>query len=38
MTQREAARHLGIRRTTLAYRELQLRRRFKAFMLATEEP
>jgi RNA polymerase sigma-70 factor (ECF subfamily) len=38
MTQREAASHLGIRRTTLAYRELQLRRRFKAFMLATEEP
>lgn len=33
MTQREAASHLGIRRTTLAYRELQLRRRFKAFML-----
>jgi RNA polymerase sigma-70 factor (ECF subfamily) len=38
MTQREAARHLGIRRTTLAYRELQLRRRFKAFMLSAEEP
>lgn len=38
MTQREAARYLGIRRTTLAYRELQLRRRFKAFMLSAEEP
>jgi RNA polymerase sigma-70 factor, ECF subfamily len=38
MTQREAALHLGIHRTTLAYRELQLRRRFKAFMLSTEEP
>jgi RNA polymerase sigma-70 factor (ECF subfamily) len=38
MTQREAARYLGIRRTTLAYRELQLRRRLKAFMLAAEEP
>jgi RNA polymerase sigma-70 factor (ECF subfamily) len=38
MTQREAARHLGIQRTTLAYRELQLRRRFKAFMLSAEEP
>jgi RNA polymerase sigma-70 factor (ECF subfamily) len=38
MTQREAASHLGIRRTTLAYRELQLRRRFKAFMLSTEDP
>ena len=38
MTQREAARHLGIRRTTLAYREMQLMRRFKAFMLSAEEP
>jgi RNA polymerase sigma-70 factor (ECF subfamily) len=38
MTQREAARHLGIQRTTLAYRELQLRRKFKAFMLSAEEP
>jgi len=38
MTQREAARFLGMRRTTLAYRELQLRRRFKAFMLEAEEP
>jgi RNA polymerase sigma-70 factor (ECF subfamily) len=38
MTQREAARYLGMRRTTLAYRELQLRRRFKEFMLAAEEP
>jgi RNA polymerase sigma-70 factor, ECF subfamily len=37
MTQREAARYLGIRRTTLAYRELQLRRRFKKFMLEAEE-
>jgi RNA polymerase sigma-70 factor (ECF subfamily) len=37
MTQREAARHLGIRRTTLAYRELQLRRRFKRFMLESED-
>jgi RNA polymerase sigma-70 factor (ECF subfamily) len=38
MTQREAARHLGIHRTTLAYRELQIRRRLKAFMLSAEEP
>jgi RNA polymerase sigma-70 factor (ECF subfamily) len=38
MTQREAAHHIGITRTTLAYRELQLRRKLKAFMLSTEEP
>jgi RNA polymerase sigma-70 factor (ECF subfamily) len=33
MSQREAARHLGMRRTTLAYQELQLRRRLRQFML-----
>jgi hypothetical protein len=38
MSQREAARYLGMRRTTLAYRELQLVRKFKAFMLEVEEP
>jgi RNA polymerase sigma-70 factor (ECF subfamily) len=38
MTQREAARHLGIRRTTLAYREMQIRRRLKKFMLEEEQP
>jgi RNA polymerase sigma-70 factor (ECF subfamily) len=36
MSQREAARHLGMHRTTLAYQELQLRRRLRRFMLAEE--
>jgi RNA polymerase sigma-70 factor, ECF subfamily len=38
MTQREAARHLGVHRTTLAYRELQIRRRLRRFMLEVEAP
>jgi RNA polymerase sigma-70 factor (ECF subfamily) len=36
LSQREAARCLGMRRTTLAYRELALRRRLRRFMLAEE--
>ncbi len=37
MSQREAAQYLGMRRTTLAYQELQLRRRLRIFMLETAE-
>lgn len=37
MSQREAARHLGMHRTTLAYQELQLRRRLRRFMLEEED-
>jgi RNA polymerase sigma-70 factor (ECF subfamily) len=33
LTQREAAGELGIQRTTLAYRELRIRRRLKRFLL-----
>jgi RNA polymerase sigma-70 factor (ECF subfamily) len=38
MSQREAARQLGMRRTTLAYQELQLRRRLRQFMLEADGP
>jgi RNA polymerase sigma-70 factor (ECF subfamily) len=37
MTQHEAARALGIHRTTLAYRELRIRRALRAFLLEEEE-
>jgi RNA polymerase sigma-70 factor (ECF subfamily) len=37
LTQHEAARALGIRRTTLAYRELRIRRALRAFLLEEEE-
>lgn len=36
MTQHEAASALGIRRTTLAYRELRIRRALRAFLLEDE--
>ncbi len=38
VTQREAARELGLRRTTLAYRELRIRRLLTQFLLRTEHP
>ena len=37
-SQREAARALGMRRTTLAYQEARLRRRLRRFVLRMEEP
>jgi RNA polymerase sigma-70 factor (ECF subfamily) len=36
--QREAARELGIRRTTLAYRELRIRRLLSRFLFRTKQP
>jgi RNA polymerase sigma-70 factor (ECF subfamily) len=38
MSQREAARALGIRRTTLAYREIRIRRELRKFLLEDESP
>lgn len=38
LTQHEAARALGLRRTTLAYRELRIRRALRAFLLEEEAP
>lgn len=38
MSQRDAARVLGIGRSTLAYRELRLRRRLRRFLLEDETP
>jgi RNA polymerase sigma-70 factor (ECF subfamily) len=38
MTQHEASRALGLRRTTLAYRELRLRRALRRFLLEDDEP
>ena len=38
VTQRDAARELGIRRTTLAYRELRIRRLLTRFLLRAEHP
>src|SRR5207249_4731294 len=37
LPQREAARRLGMRRTTLAYRELRIRRLLRKFFLEEEE-
>jgi RNA polymerase sigma-70 factor (ECF subfamily) len=37
MTQHEAARALGIRRTTLAYRELRIRRALRDFLLEDDD-
>jgi RNA polymerase sigma-70 factor (ECF subfamily) len=37
MTQHEAAHALGIRRTTLAYRELRIRRALRAFLLEEDD-
>jgi len=37
LSQREAARALGIRRTTLAYRELRIRRQLRKFLLDEED-
>jgi RNA polymerase sigma-70 factor, ECF subfamily len=36
LDQRAAARRLGMRRTTLAYREIQIRRRLRAFVLEAQ--
>jgi RNA polymerase sigma-70 factor (ECF subfamily) len=38
VTQRDAATELGIRRTTLAYRELRIRRLLTRFLLRAEDP
>jgi RNA polymerase sigma-70 factor (ECF subfamily) len=38
VTQRDAAKELGIRRTTLAYRELRIRRLLTRFLLRAEHP
>ena len=38
MSQREAARALGIGRSTLAYRELRIRRRLRRFLVEGEAP
>lgn len=38
LPQREAARQLSMRRTTLAYRELRIRRLLKHFLLEEDEP
>jgi RNA polymerase sigma-70 factor (ECF subfamily) len=38
VTQRDAARELGIRRTTLVYQELRIRRLLTRFLLRTEHP
>ena len=38
LSQREAARSLGMRRTTLAYQEQQLRARLRRFVLGTASP
>jgi RNA polymerase sigma-70 factor (ECF subfamily) len=37
LSQREAARALGIRRTTLAYREMRIRRQLRKFLLEDED-
>jgi RNA polymerase sigma-70 factor, ECF subfamily len=38
LTQRQAAKELGIRRTTLAYRELRIRRLLTQFLIRAEHP
>jgi RNA polymerase sigma-70 factor (ECF subfamily) len=38
MSQREAAQALGISRTTLAYREMRIRRELRRFVLEADEP
>jgi RNA polymerase sigma-70 factor (ECF subfamily) len=38
LSQREAATQLGLHRTTLAYRELRIRRLLKHFLLERDEP